>query len=149
MAGRRSLHWGSALRDIKDDRNARADVRCEALKVSRDKNLVAWRGRSGCRYVFRILPAADVDASDLRNMVVLGVDADGDIVGAHSTCTMVTVAAMIEAGVVAVHIHALCDSLHERIAVATDLRPFPADQSLIAAAHARGQAAALDLYGER
>lgn len=149
MAARRSLHWGTALRDIKDDRAARADVRCEALKVSRDKNLVAWRGRSGCRYVFRILSADTVDASDLRDMVVLGVDADGDIVGAHSTCTMAAVEAMREADAVAIHVHALCDTLRERIAVAADLRPLPADQSLIAAAHARGQAAAFDLYGER
>lgn len=125
---RRRLSWVAAVRDVKTDRTARSDVRCEPLKATtRDVKLCAWRGRTGRRYVFSIHAAEAIDASDLRDMVVVGVNASGDIVGAYSSCTMGAVVAMIEAGAVAVHLHSLCDSLAERAAVAADLRPLAAE----------------------
>ncbi len=120
---RRRLSWAAAVRDIKDDRTARSEVRCEPLKsVTRDVKLCAWRGRSGRRYVFSIHAAEAIDATDLPGMVVLGVDAAGDVVGAYSSCMMGAVASMIESGAVTIHLHSLCDTLAERAAVAGDLR---------------------------
>ncbi|MGU3403393.1 hypothetical protein [Methylobacterium brachiatum] len=145
----RKISWAAALRDVKADRAPRAEVRCEPIKAySRGIDLCAWRGRSGRRYPFRVIPAGAVDASDLRGMVVLGVDANGAIVGAHGTAGLAAVADMIRAGGVKVHLHSLCETLEDRAAVAADLRP-AADCSLVAAAQARGQAVAADLYGAR
>jgi hypothetical protein len=121
---RRSINWSAELSAFKADRSARSEVRCEPLKsYTAGKSLVAWRGRSGRRYVFGVYLIADIDASDLRDMVVLGVDADGDIVGAYGTCTMPVVMAMIDAGAVTLHLHSLCDTLLQRTQVAADLRP--------------------------
>jgi hypothetical protein len=120
---RRQLHWGNALAAVKADRAARPEVRSESLKGTRDRNLLAWRGRSGRRYVFRSLPAADVDAGALRDAVVLGVDASGQIISAFAHCSMSAVMAMIDCGCVRVDIHTLCDSAAERADVARDLRP--------------------------
>lgn len=53
MALRRKLSWNSALRDLKDDRAARADVREELLKTpgpAGSLGMAAWRGKSGRRY---------------------------------------------------------------------------------------------------
>lgn len=120
---RRRLSWVAAVRDVKTDRSDRSDVRCEPLKsVTRDVKLCAWRGRTGRRYVFSIHAAEAIDATDLPGMVVLGVDVQNEVVGAYSSCTMGAVAAMIEAGAVAVHLHSLCDTVSERAAVAADLR---------------------------
>ena len=123
MAARRSLNWAAALRDLKDDRAKRADVRCEPVKrYSKGADLCAWRGRSGRRYIFSIYPIADIDASDLVNMVVVGVDADGEIVDARAACSLAGIDAMQVSGATHIHLHSLCDNVRERADVARDLR---------------------------
>ena len=120
---RRALHWGSALRDIRDDRATRNEVRSEPLKsYTAGKSLIAWRGRSGRRYVFSVYAIADIDASDLAGMVVVGVDADGEIVDAIALCGIEDIDGLQDAGATHVHLHSLCDSLRERTDVARDLR---------------------------
>lgn len=121
---RRALHWGNALADLKADRAARSDVRSEPLKsYTAGKSLIAWRGRSGRRYVFSAYPIADIDASDLAGMVVVGVDAKGGIVDAMSLCCMGDVDAMQFGGATHIHLHSLADTFRERADVARDLRP--------------------------
>ena len=124
MAARRSLHWGSALRDIKEDRTVRNEVRCEALRTyTKAHPMAAWRGRSGRRYVVTVHAIEAIDASDLRGMVVIGARPDGTIVNAMAHASMPAVAMMARAGANMVHLHSLADTAAERDAIARDLRP--------------------------
>lgn len=60
MSNRRPLNWSSALRDLKSDHLARPAVREERLR----RDISAWRGKSGRRYVFNIDPLTGFDADE-------------------------------------------------------------------------------------
>jgi len=75
MANRRALSWSAALRDLKDDRTRRQDVREERLKTTAGLRgspalpLSAWRGRSGRRYVVGVHPAGGFDLDEMAQLL--------------------------------------------------------------------------------
>lgn len=127
MAARRSLSWTSALRDIKDDRASRPEVRYEAVKsFTRGIDLCAWRGRSGRRYACRVLPL-DIDASDFRNAVMIASDDDNTVLDVSIFPSAAVIESMIANGATKLSAHMLADSTAERAAIARDLRPMPVE----------------------
>ena len=82
MTNRRALSWSAALRDLKDDRLRRQDVREERLRTAQGLRgspalaLSAWRGRSGRRYVVGVHPAVEFDPEDMSESVTIAVRRD-------------------------------------------------------------------------
>jgi hypothetical protein len=139
MANRRALSWSAALRDLKDDRTRRQDVREERLKTNAGLRgapalpLSAWRGRSGRRYVVGVHPAGGFDVDEMAEAVVIAVRRDDT-----GIARMVSVATSKESprdhlrrtwlervrhgGATEMHVHRLADSEAERMAIADDLK---------------------------
>jgi AraC-like DNA-binding protein len=158
----KTISWAAALRDLKSDRAPRAEVREERLKTTAGLRgtpalpLSAWRGRSGFRYIVGVHPTAGFSDDTAVPCVMLAVrrNADGiaerllvsEIADDATLCTFAMLAEQV--GASELHVHRLCGSDAERAAMIQDLR-LDADQALVTAAHARGQAVAADLYGAR
>ena len=139
MANKRALSWSAALRDLKDDRTRRQDVREERLKTNAGLRgapalpLSAWRGRSGRRYVVGVHPAGAFDADEMAEAVVIAVRRDGS-----GIAEMVSVATSKESprdhlrrtwldrvrrgGATEMHVHRLADTEAERMAIVDDLK---------------------------
>jgi hypothetical protein len=139
MANKRALSWSAALRDLKDDRNRRQDVREERLKTTAGLRgapalpLSAWRGRSGRRYVVGVHPAGAFELDEMAEAVVIAVRRDDT-----GIAEMVSVATSSESprehlrrtwldrvrgrGATELHVHRLADSEAERVAIVRDLQ---------------------------
>ncbi|MFC6789777.1 hypothetical protein ACFQE0_09215 [Methylobacterium komagatae] len=139
MTNRRALSWSAALRDLKDDRLRRQDVREERLRTAQGLRgspalaLSAWRGRSGRRYVVGVHPAVEFDPEDMSDSVAIAVRRDGS-----GIAQMVSVASSGESprehlrrvwldrvrkgGATELHIHRLAEDERERGAIVDDLR---------------------------
>ncbi len=90
--------------------------------------LSAWRGRSGRRYVVRVLPIRKIDADELCDAVVIQVcrHASGlaEIRGVSIIGTVASARALIAglpADVTELHAHRLAESDAERAAILADL----------------------------
>lgn len=139
MANMRALSWSAALRDLKDDRTRRQDVREERLKTTAGLRgtpalpLSAWRGRSGRRYVVGVHPAGGFDLDEMAQAVVIAVRRD-----ASGIAEMLSVATSKESprdhlrltwldrvrdgGATEMHVHRLAENESERVAIVADLR---------------------------
>ncbi|MCJ2088631.1 hypothetical protein MKK88_22000 [Methylobacterium sp. E-005] len=139
MANRRALSWSAALRDLKDDRSRRQDVREERLKTNAGLRgapalpLSAWRGRSGRRYVVGVHSAGGFDLDEMAEAVVIAVRRDDT-----GIAKMVSVATSKEnprdhlrrtwldrvrcGGATEMHVHRLADTEAERMAIVEDLK---------------------------
>lgn len=139
MANRRALSWSAALRDLKDDRTRRQDVREERLKTNAGLRgapalpLSAWRGRSGRRYVVGVHPAGGFDLDAMAEAVVIAVRRDES-----GIAEMLSVASSKESprdhlrrtwldrvrhgGATEMHVHRLADTEAERSAIVEDLK---------------------------
>jgi hypothetical protein len=139
MANRRALSWSAALRDLKDDRSRRQDVREERLKTTAGLRgspalpLSAWRGRSGRRYVVGVHSAGGFDLDEVGQAVVIAVRRDDT-----GIAEMVSVASSSESprdhlrrtwldrvrgrGATEMHVHRLAESETERAAIVEDLK---------------------------
>lgn len=144
MTNRRALSWSAALRDLKDDRLRRQDVREERLRTAQGLRgspalaLSAWRGRSGRRYVVGVHPAVAFDPEEMSDSVTIAVRRD-----ASGIAQMVSVASSGESprehlrrvwldrarrsGATELHIHRLAEDEGERGAIVDDLRPETAE----------------------
>src|SRR3954470_9418589 len=82
MANKRALSWSAALRDLKDDRSRRQDVREERLRTAAGLRgtpalaLSAWRGRSGKRYVVGVHDLSEPEFDEMGEAVVMAVRRD-------------------------------------------------------------------------
>ena len=90
--------------------------------------LSAWRGRSGRRYVVRVLPIRKIDADELRDAVVIQVCRNGsglaEIRGVSIVGTIASARALIGSlpdAVTELHAHRLAESDAERAAILADL----------------------------
>lgn len=138
MANRRALSWSAALRDLKDDRTRRQDVREERLKTTAGLRgspalpLSAWRGRSGRRYVVGVHPAGGFDLDEMAQAVVIAVRRDN-----AGIAEMVSVASSSESPrdhlrrtwldrvrrrATEMHVHRLAENDVERVAIVEDLQ---------------------------
>lgn len=143
MPNRRSLSWGAALRDLRNDRADRPVVREERLRTMAGLRgtpslaLSAWRGRSGARYVVGIHDISSGALDDLTNTVVLAVVRTGaasrilrataDIDSADSPRWIDSVR---RGGATEIHVHRLAETAAERRAVVVDLTAASAVASL-------------------
>lgn len=114
MSNRRPLNWSSALRDLKCDRLRRPDVREERLR----RDISAWRGQSGRRYVFSTDLLTGFDADEAISTLTLFVrrDASGiaEIAFSISDPSRSEAHAALrearERGCAEVHVHRLSDA---------------------------------------
>jgi hypothetical protein len=138
MANKRALSWSAALRDLKDDRARRRDVREERLRTTAGLRgtpalvLSAWRGRSGRRYVVGIHELAEPELDDMGEAVVMAVRRDasgiGELVSVASAGQSPRerlhrnwIARARHAGTTEVHVHRLAEDEAEREAIVADL----------------------------
>lgn len=118
------ISWSSALRDIRSDHLARPAVREERLR----RDISAWRGKSGRRYVFHVDPLSGFDAdeaiSSLAVFITRSKSGIASIVfgGADLDCDQAADAfrAADERGCTEVHITRLWDA-SEQEAILADL----------------------------
>lgn len=144
MTNKRALSWSAALRDLKDDRLRRQDVREERLRTAQGLRgspalaLSAWRGRSGRRYVVGVHPAVEFDPEEMSDSVTIAVRRDNS-----GIAQMISVASSGESprdhlrrvwldrarhgGATELHIHRLAEDEGERGAIVADLRPETAE----------------------
>ncbi|MGU3536542.1 hypothetical protein [Methylobacterium sp. A54F] len=144
MANKRALSWSAALRDLKDDRTRREDVREERLRTAASLRgtpalaLSAWRGRSGRRYVVGVHELTEPEFDGMGQAVVIAVRRN-----AAGIAEMVEVAAAGESprerltrtwlsrvrrdGATEMHVHRLAAGEAERSAVVDDLAVERAD----------------------
>ena len=147
MANKRALSWSVALRDLKDDRSRRADVREERLRTmaglrgSAAPSLSAWRGRSGRRYVVGVHDLVEAELAEIGEAVVIAVRRDEAGIaqavaiaavgrGARERLHRNWLARARQSGATEMHVHRLAESEEARRAVVTDLA---ADADLSAA----------------
>ncbi|MDB5644840.1 hypothetical protein [Methylobacterium sp.] len=138
MANKRALSWSAALRDLKDDRARRRDVREERLRTTAGLRgtpalvLSAWRGRSGRRYVVGIHELAEPELDDMGEAVVLAVRRDatgiGELVSVASAGQSPRerlhsnwIARARHKGATEMHVHRLAEDEAEREAIVADL----------------------------
>lgn len=126
----------TAMRDMRQERMARATVREERLRATAGLReapaLSSWRGRSGRRYVVGIHPTSETDFADVAGAVLIAVERAGD-----GTARVLDVAApepltsrrqrlrwlcsVRSRGATELHVHRLAESEAERRAVVDDL----------------------------
>jgi hypothetical protein len=126
-----------AMRDLRNDRTRRADVREERLRATaglRPSNtLSSWRGRSGRRYIVGVHPLVEAEVLDVTDAVILAVkrDEDGiahvlDVATAGSHPSQQARARWMtrvrELGANEMHVHRLAESDVQRRAIVDDLR---------------------------
>lgn len=126
-----------AMRDLRNERTRRADVREERLRATANLRsspaLSSWRGRSGRRYIVGIHPLVEAELLDVTDAVILAVSRDeggiGHVVdvataGAHPSGTA-RLRWMTDAqarGATEMHVHRLADDDTQRRAIVEDLR---------------------------
>ncbi|MFC7665308.1 MULTISPECIES: hypothetical protein [Methylorubrum] len=143
MANKRALSWSVALRDLRDDRTRRADVREERLRTmaglrgSPALSLSAWRGRSGRRYVVGVhdLAAPDVAPAEVAEMgpaVLIAVRRDRAGIAQPVSVTATSesprerltrgwLTRVRQKGATEMHVHRLAEGEEERRAIVADL----------------------------
>ncbi|GEL40140.1 MULTISPECIES: hypothetical protein [Methylorubrum] len=138
MANKRALSWSVALRDLKDDRSRRADVREERLRTMAGLRgvaapaLSAWRGRSGRRYVVGVHELAEPDLAEVDEAVVIAVRRDEAGIaqavsiaatgkGPRERLHRNWLARARQEGATEMHVHRLAEGETERRAVVLDL----------------------------
>lgn len=138
MANKRALSWSAALRDLKDDRIRRQDVREERLRTTAGLRgspalaLSAWRGRSGKRYVVGVHTLDEPDLSEIGEAVVMAVRRDtagiaqlvsvassGESPREHLQRTWLT--RVRKSGATEMHVHRLAEDEAARAAIVEDL----------------------------
>jgi hypothetical protein len=125
------------MRDLRQDRARRMDVREERLRATAGLKagpaLSSWRGRSGRRYIVGVQSLAETDILDVADAVILAVRRDGDgtahvvdIVTAgpkrNETARSRWLTGVQGLGATEIHIHRLADGETERRAIVDDLR---------------------------
>jgi len=125
------------MRDLRQDRTRRADVREERLRATAglpsSPALTSWRGRSGRRYIVGIHPLTETEVLSVMNAVILAVHRDEagtarvvDVATAspHPSEQARTrwVAKVRARGATEMHVHRLADSEVQRRAIVEDLR---------------------------
>lgn len=138
MPAQRRLSWSAAVRDLRSDRAVRAPIREERLSCTASAGLIAWRGRSGRRYVAQIhtvLSLPVVAATDV--LIAVQRDADTQVAsivavrhGLDATSFPGWIASMVSGGANEVHVHMLADTAAERDAIVDDLPDADADAGL-------------------
>lgn len=137
MANKRALSWSAALRDLRDDRSRRLDVREERLRSTAGLRgtpaltLSAWRGHSGRRYVVGVHDLVEPDLAEMGEAVVMAVRRD-----AAGVAELVAVSTAGETprerlqswvararthGATEMHVHRLAEDEAERRAIVADL----------------------------
>ena len=137
MANKRALSWSAALRDLRDDRSRRLDVREERLRSTAGLRgtpaltLSAWRGHSGRRYVVGVHDLVEPDLAEMGEAVVMAVRRD-----AAGVAELVAVSTAGETprerlqgwdararkhGATEMHVHRLAEDDAERRAIVADL----------------------------
>jgi hypothetical protein len=145
MANKRALSWSVALRDLKDDRSRRADVREERLRTMAGLRgaapaLSAWRGRSGRRYVVGVHDLAEPDLDEVDEAVVIAVRRDDAGIaqavsiaasgkGPRERLHRNWLARARQKGATEMHVHRLAEGEDERRAVVADLAIEPEQAS--------------------
>lgn len=118
----RNPRWTAALRTLKASRTLPRPVREECSRLSAG-NLSAWQGRSGRRYVVRVVAALD----EAEPAVALAVTRDP--LGLATILAVGIVPGFVPpADAEELHVHRLAETDGDRGAVAADLAPMmPAD----------------------
>jgi hypothetical protein len=126
-----------AMRDLRNDRARRAEVREERLRATaglRSSNtLSSWRGRSGRRYIVGVHPLVEAEILDVTDAVILAVKRDQEGVahvidvataGSHPSEQARTrwMSKVQERGANELHVHRLAESDVQRRAIVDDLR---------------------------
>lgn len=131
MSATRKIHWATAMHAVEADREKRALIREEPLRSGlRGGNLVAWRGKSGRRYVASTYSIHSPDAYESRDGVILAVRRDAR--GAADLLAVRTVfvgaadvvdwaAVWAERGATEIHFHGLSDTNEKRREAVRDL----------------------------
>jgi hypothetical protein len=131
------IPWSTALRELRNDRPRRADVREERLRATtgldRTIPLSSWRGRSGRRYVVGVHPLSERAVQDVTEAVILAVRRDGE--GVAQLVDVASAGASprerlrrswtreaAERGATELHVHRLAKGDEERSAIVDDLR---------------------------
>lgn len=144
MANRRTISWSTAMRDLRNDRTRRADVREERLRATAGTrgslDLSSWRGRSGRRYVVGVHPLSESEILELTNAVIIAVRRDCD--GSARLIDIATVgerprgnsragwvSSVRARGATEMHVHRLATTDTERRAIIDDLRDEAAQAS--------------------
>ena len=137
MANKRTISWDTAMRDLRNDRMRRADVREERLRATAglrsSSTLSSWRGHSGRRYIVGVHPLALSELLDVTDAVLLAVRRDEggmahvtDVAMAGPQPSQETrtrwMARVQSLGASELHIHRLADSDAQRRAILEDLR---------------------------
>ncbi|KAB1075586.1 hypothetical protein [Methylobacterium planeticum] len=139
MANKRALSWSAALRDLKDDRSRRQDVREERLRTASGLGgapalaLSAWRGRSGKRYVVGVHGLSEAELAEVGEAVVMAVRRDeaglAELVavaaagsGPGGGLAPAWLARARENGAAEMHVHRLAGTAAERGAIVADLK---------------------------
>jgi hypothetical protein len=130
MSNRR-MSWASALRDLKDDRAVRSVIREERLRTLAAGGfpMSCWRGQSGRRYVFGIMPVSVESFDGQWDAVVIAVCRDSagnaeviDVAGNVGIGRALDwVNAARRAGASELHLHRLCECVKERVEMVRDL----------------------------
>jgi hypothetical protein len=138
MANKRTIAWSSAMRDLRNERARRANVREERLRATAGLRqaslpLSSWRGRSGRRYVVGVHALAEPDILDVIDAVLIAVRRDQN--GTAHVIDIATAGSRpghearkrwmteIQAqGATEMHVHRLGQDDEERQAIMDDLR---------------------------
>ncbi|MBX9934240.1 MAG: hypothetical protein K2Y56_22445 [Methylobacterium sp.] len=137
MANKRALSWSAALRDLRDDRARRMDVREERLRSTAGLRgtpaltLSAWRGHSGRRYVVGVHDLIEPDLAEMGEAVVIAVRRDeagvAELVavstagGTPRERLQHWIARARKRGATEMHVHRLAEDENERQAIVADL----------------------------
>lgn len=147
MANKRALSWSAALRDLKDDRIRRQDVREERLRTTAGLRgtpalaLSAWRGRSGKRYVVGVHDLSGPDLDEMGEAVVIAVRRDpagiAELVAVSASgesprerLHRTWLARARKGGATEMHVHRLAEGEAERRAIVEDLSIETAEPAL-------------------
>ena len=129
---RRSLHWGCALRDIREDRTKPPAIREERLRTTAGLrgeppvSLSAWRGLSGRRHVVEVVDLDVAAPERVGDALAIAVRRDDDgfahVVAIGGTALRPSWWAQVrDAGATELHLHRLAATSNERAAIMMDL----------------------------
>lgn len=118
----RNPRWNAALRNLKASRTLPRPVREECSRLSAG-DMSAWQGRSGRRYVVRVVATLD----EAEPAVVIAVARDP--LGLASVLTVGIMPGFVPPdGSEELHVHRLAETDEDRAAIVADLSPMtPAD----------------------
>lgn len=151
---RRSLTWQSALADLRSDRAERRDIREERVSAA---GVLAWRGKSGQRYIFSAYQIEDAPTDFADGYVEMGIVRDERGVGTVRAPNNVEAGFdragfrrhLARIGCTQIAIHRLAVTTAERIAVCCDLTEVaaPVDVAIAEPARPVRTAPALSVVG--